>query len=196
MRLLPIQMVREFHEAFDCPINLRGMPELNDRVELRFDLIQEELNEYIAAARANDPVEMLDALGDIVYVVCGAALEWGMQGRSIYLTAPAANDRYVPFTGYVDRDAIALVQLVSGLKLALHNRDLPTISGVLGRLYIEVVDLAEHLGLPLNEALVEIHRSNMAKLVDGKVVRRDDGKILKPQGWTPPDLATVLEMAA
>jgi len=27
----------------------------------------------------------------------------------------------------------------------------------------------------------------MAKLVDGKVRRRADGKILKPDGWTPPD---------
>jgi hypothetical protein len=29
----------------------------------------------------------------------------------------------------------------------------------------------------------------MAKLVDGKVLRREDGKVMKPQGWTPPQLA-------
>jgi len=34
----------------------------------------------------------------------------------------------------------------------------------------------------------EVHRSNMAKLVDGKVIRREDGKVLKPEGWTPPDV--------
>jgi hypothetical protein len=32
----------------------------------------------------------------------------------------------------------------------------------------------------------------MEKLVDGKVVRRDDGKILKPEGWTAPDIKSVL----
>jgi hypothetical protein len=32
----------------------------------------------------------------------------------------------------------------------------------------------------------------MAKLVDGKVIRREDGKILKPAGWTPPDIKGVL----
>ena len=33
-----------------------------------------------------------------------------------------------------------------------------------------------------DDAFNEVHRSNMAKLVDGKVIRRDDGKVLKPEG--------------
>jgi NTP pyrophosphatase (non-canonical NTP hydrolase) len=40
-----------------------------------------------------------------------------------------------------------------------------------------------------DDAFNEVHRSNMAKLVDGKVLRREDGKVMKPQGWTPPQLA-------
>jgi hypothetical protein len=32
----------------------------------------------------------------------------------------------------------------------------------------------------------------MAKLVDGKVLRRADGKVLKPEGWVAPDIAGVL----
>jgi hypothetical protein len=32
----------------------------------------------------------------------------------------------------------------------------------------------------------------MAKLVDGKPVRRDDGKILKPDGWKPPNIKNIL----
>lgn len=39
----------------------------------------------------------------------------------------------------------------------------------------------------------EVHRSNMAKLVDGKVLRREDGKVLKPEGWTPPNLGQFLK---
>ena len=42
-------------------------------------------------------------------------------------------------------------------------------------------------------AFNEVHRSNMAKLVDGKVLRREDGKVMKPEGWTPPHLAQFLE---
>lgn len=39
----------------------------------------------------------------------------------------------------------------------------------------------------------EVTRSNLAKIVDGKVLRRDDGKIQKPPGFQPPDIAGVLE---
>ena len=44
-----------------------------------------------------------------------------------------------------------------------------------------------------DDAFNEVHRSNMAKLVDGKVIRREDGKVLKHEGWQPPQLAQFLE---
>lgn len=44
-----------------------------------------------------------------------------------------------------------------------------------------------------DDAFDEVHRSNMAKLVDGKVLRRDDGKVMKPDGWQPPQLAQFLQ---
>ena len=44
-----------------------------------------------------------------------------------------------------------------------------------------------------DDAFNEVHRSNMAKLVDGKAIRREDGKVLKPEGWQPPQLAKFLE---
>ncbi|MBI18949.1 MAG: hypothetical protein CMB73_00045 [Euryarchaeota archaeon] len=44
-----------------------------------------------------------------------------------------------------------------------------------------------------DDAFDEVHRSNMAKLVDGKVLRREDGKVMKPEGWQPPNLAQFLE---
>ncbi|DAC30841.1 MAG TPA: nucleoside triphosphate pyrophosphohydrolase family protein [Candidatus Poseidoniaceae archaeon] len=44
-----------------------------------------------------------------------------------------------------------------------------------------------------DDAFNEVHRSNMAKLVDGKVIRREDGKVLKPKGWQAPQLAQFLE---
>ena len=43
-----------------------------------------------------------------------------------------------------------------------------------------------------DDAFNEVHRSNIAKLVDGKVLRREDGKVMKPEGWTPPQLAQFL----
>jgi predicted HAD superfamily Cof-like phosphohydrolase len=44
-----------------------------------------------------------------------------------------------------------------------------------------------------DDAFKEVHRSNMAKLVEGKVHRRDDGKVMKPDDWQPPNLAQFLE---
>ena len=52
-------------------------------------------------------------------------------------------------------------------------------------------------GWPMNEGWAEVVRSNMAKIdpATGTVRRRDDGKILKPEGWTPPDLGSLLNPA-
>jgi predicted HAD superfamily Cof-like phosphohydrolase len=35
----------------------------------------------------------------------------------------------------------------------------------------------------------------MSKLVDGKVIRREDGKILKPEGWQPPQIDKIINEA-
>lgn len=44
---------------------------------------------------------------------------------------------------------------------------------------------ALELGIPLGAVWAEVHRSNMAKGGGG---RRADGKVLKPEGWQPPDV--------
>lgn len=49
-------------------------------------------------------------------------------------------------------------------------------------------------GWPMDKLWDEVHRTNMAKIdpLTGKVRRREDGKILKPAGWTPPNLSRIL----
>ena len=48
-------------------------------------------------------------------------------------------------------------------------------------------------GWPMVEGWQEVMRSNLAKIGnDGFVERRADGKILKPYGWTAPDLDRVM----
>lgn len=49
-----------------------------ERFRLRLELIEEELDEFVEAAVAEDIVEIADALGDLLYVVVGAALEYGI----------------------------------------------------------------------------------------------------------------------
>ncbi len=45
------------------------------------------------------------------------------------------------------------------------------------------------MGLDARSLFAEVHRSNMAKIhPDGTAHLREDGKVLKPEGWTPPNL--------
>lgn len=50
-------------------------------------------------------------------------------------------------------------------------------------------------GFPMANGWKEVIRSNMAKVdpKTGMVRRRSDGKILKPEGWEPPNLADLLK---
>jgi predicted HAD superfamily Cof-like phosphohydrolase len=50
-------------------------------------------------------------------------------------------------------------------------------------------------GFDAEGAWKEVMRTNFAKIDKdtGKVVKREDGKVLKPDGWTPPDLKPFIE---
>ena len=119
-----LEQVREFHEAFDVPILPAAQMPHEERRKLRYRILKEEFEEYVAAENDDDLAEVADALGDMAYIIAGTALEYG---------------------------------------------------------------------IPLDRVLDEIHRSNMAKLgPDGKPIKRADGKVIKPDGWQPPNIAAVL----
>lgn len=120
-------MVREFSRVFGVPIADRPTLPDFDLAKLRTDLLREEFEEYIEAEASDDLVGIADALADMLYIIHGTALCYG---------------------------------------------------------------------IPLDEVFAEVHRSNMAKLgPDGKPTMRADGKVMKPEGWTPPDIAGILELA-
>jgi len=94
--------------------------------DLRKRLLQEEFDEYLEGEENDDIVEISDALADMIYIIAGTALKYG---------------------------------------------------------------------IPLDEVFAEVQRSNMEKFPNGRAVIRPDGKILKPEGWKPPDIRAVLETA-
>jgi predicted HAD superfamily Cof-like phosphohydrolase len=71
--------------------------------------------------------------------------------------------------------------------------DIVEIADALADIIYIACGTAVSYGIPLDKVFEEVHRSNMAKLVDGKVLRREDGKIQKPEGWTPPNIEKILE---
>lgn len=77
-----IQAVTAFHEAFGLGVRHTPTTALKDEIiKLRFNLMAEENQEYLQAAQNNDLVEVADALGDMLYILCGTIIEHGMQHK-------------------------------------------------------------------------------------------------------------------
>ncbi len=124
-----IEDVVAFHRATDSPVLDRPQIISADRMNLRWDLIDEEVNTELVAAMAAKPLpDIADAIADSIYVRVGTALEYG---------------------------------------------------------------------IPLDRVWAAVQHANMAKVdpATGLVRKRADGKILKPDGWQPPDIAGVLRVA-
>lgn len=50
------------------------------------------------------------------------------------------------------------------------------------------------MGIPLQEVWNEVARSNHSKISNsGKIIKREDGKVLKPDTYSPPDIKTIIE---
>lgn len=77
-----LDAVQLFHEAFNIGINHNPTVAVSDKIkELRFNLMKEENEEYLEAVKNNDIVEVADALGDMLYILCGTILTHGMQHK-------------------------------------------------------------------------------------------------------------------
>jgi|SRR5690606_11409115 len=77
-----IAAVHEFHTAFGLGINNSPVADLGaSKNLLRFNLMKEENEEYLEAANNNDMPEVADALGDMLYILCGTIIEHGMQHK-------------------------------------------------------------------------------------------------------------------
>ena len=79
-----IEQVKEIAETF----NIEYSDDMNinideSTIDLRFRLMQEENLEYLEAAKNKDIVEVADALGDILYILCGTILTHGLQHKIV-----------------------------------------------------------------------------------------------------------------
>lgn len=119
-----LRKVTEFMLASNQPISFNLAVHTDKLRNFRSKLIIEEADEFVDAAYKMNIYEMADALGDLLYVIYGAALTFG---------------------------------------------------------------------IPLEAVFNEIHRSNMTKVVDGKVIRREDGKVMKPESYEPPNIKSIID---
>jgi predicted HAD superfamily Cof-like phosphohydrolase len=84
---------------------------------------------------------------------------------------------------------------VGELSDAVMKGDKAEIFDALLDIIVVCIGAGHSAGLPMEEGWREVIRSNMAKVnpETGFVKMRADGKILKPEGWTPPRLAALIE---
>ena len=96
-----LNQVREFHEKFHVPMNDEptlpvgkfitpemvypdGAEKPRTERQLRINLLVEEVEELFAAEKNNDLEEIADALADIIYIVLGTALAYGIPIHSVF----------------------------------------------------------------------------------------------------------------
>jgi predicted HAD superfamily Cof-like phosphohydrolase len=74
-----LSAVKEFHTAFEIGYSKTPKASLGENKNLlRFNLMKEENEEYLEAANNDDIVEIADALGDMLYILCGTIIEHGL----------------------------------------------------------------------------------------------------------------------
>ncbi|EAZ95863.1 hypothetical protein FBBAL38_00550 [Flavobacteria bacterium BAL38] len=77
-----LNAVKLFHETYGLGVSEEMRADLGKlKNELRFNLMKEENEEYLEAVQNNDLVEIADALGDMLYILCGTILEHGLQHK-------------------------------------------------------------------------------------------------------------------
>lgn len=77
-----INAVKIFHSTFK--IDFKENPTANlgeSKHELRYNLMKEENEEYLEAVKNKDLTEIADALGDMMYILCGTIIEHGLQDK-------------------------------------------------------------------------------------------------------------------
>ena len=77
-----IEHVERFHDAFGIKNKYNPTSQVSqDTFLLRHKLMHEENEEYLEACHNGDLVEIADALGDMMYILCGTILSHGLQHR-------------------------------------------------------------------------------------------------------------------
>jgi predicted HAD superfamily Cof-like phosphohydrolase len=92
-------------------------------------------------------------------------------------------DQFKLYVSLIDEEA-------DELKVAIDNNDQVETLDALIDILVVTIGAIHSMGADAEGAWKEVMMTNFAKIDHdtGKVRKREDGKVLKPQGWVPPDL--------
>jgi predicted HAD superfamily Cof-like phosphohydrolase len=85
----PFDMVRQFHAL--AGVHDADAPDISQHRTLRLRLIDEELRELRLGLINNSVVDVADALADLMYVVIGSALQWGIPLERVFAEVHRSN---------------------------------------------------------------------------------------------------------
>lgn len=81
----------EFHETYDCARSkVPGFPD-KEIMDLRDRLLDEERDELRKAQEERDLVEVADAIGDMIYILIGTAVAYGIPIDEVFNEIHASN---------------------------------------------------------------------------------------------------------
>jgi len=84
--------VKEFHHKYKHLVSDAPTIDIPHSVtELRKKLIMEELQEFVLAMAAKDIVEVADSLADLIYVVVGTAISYGIPIDRVFTEVHRSN---------------------------------------------------------------------------------------------------------
>lgn len=173
--------VAAFHIITDTPN--RDVPtKLSEaEIQLRCNLNTEEDREFYEASVLHPSSFVAEAV-DKVYVVAGTLVQTGQK------TLLPRSIEFLPIKSWWEGLRIYDEMFLN----AVRNNQLELIADAsMAKIYLTIQILMDRkldgCFLPMWEA---IHGANMAKAdpVTGKCRKRDDGKVLKPEGWQPADI--------
>lgn len=175
-RLSNYRKVMEFHKCADHPISTEPQKniftEKPDRVILRFKLIEEEANEFETAVKEKNLKEVIDALSDILYVVYGMAIEFGIDLDKLYnhgstnFQKESNGNKFSNLFDRADSVGIGLFQIkkcVNDLNRYVEEKDFDNVTYSLVSLLDTVYKLGIEFGIDLNRSFELVHESNMTK---------------------------------
>lgn len=151
MKIMPqtnFQKITDFHIGFGHPYFKEKQINIFDKdpklVKLRFDLINEEVNELNDAYKIDDVKEIIDALTDILYVVYGMAAAFGIDAdKNFYEYLRVIYNQQTPSPD--DKDLPEGLHGKSNYQLVLHITEIHYSSDI--KKYLENIKLDVYRGI-------------------------------------------------
>lgn len=173
-----------------------------DQTEIGFDkqaslymsLITEELiHELLKEFDNKNLVGIADGIVDSIVVIEGLANTLELSLDEIWKHVDIVTEHKTKLL----TDDFIIEQIIikySLLRSSYRTKNVNQIIEIMEAILVSLIRLAQTLEIPLQDVWDEVSRSNFSKVdpESGKLIKREDGKILKGAFYFPPDIKSIL----